>query len=313
MYNDGSAPPGWAPFAVKPSPEAAELPSPAPGWRARGRRWALAVWREPLAHFLAFGIAIFLVAHALEARSTRYAIHVTPGDVDRIANSYVQQYGTAPDAGQIHTMVDNYVREEIFLREGLALGLDKDDEIVRRRIAQKFDFLQQDMAVPREPSEAELAHWFAQHRGDFALPARRSFEQVYYAIDARGDVAAKALAQTAATRLAHGQAAPAADDFPGPKVITNLGADDIQRVFGGNDFAARVFAAPVGRWSGPVRSGFGWHVLRITGAQPEEPRSLAQAHNEARQAWIQADRRQRNADTYRQLLAHYSVTRADQR
>ena len=65
--------------------------------------------------------------------------------------------------------------------------------------------------------------------------------------------------------------------------------------------------------SGPVRSGFGWHVLRITGAQPEEPRSLAQAHNEARQAWIQADRRQRNADTYRQLLAHYSVTRADQR
>ena len=207
-------------------------------------------------------------------------------------------------------MVDNYIKEEIFLREGLALGLDKNDEIVRRRIAQKFDFLQQDMAIPREPGESELTSWFNQHRADFALPARRSFEQVYYAIDQRGDAAAKLLAQTAATRLAHGQPAPASDDFPGPKSIINLGQDDVQRVFGGGDFAGKIFAAPVGQWFGPVRSGFGWHVLRITEQQPQQSRTLAQAHEEARLAWIQADRQARNAQAYRQLLSHYSITRA---
>jgi hypothetical protein len=269
------------------------------------------LWREPLTHFLAFGILIFVVAHALEARSQRYRIDVTPGDVTRIVNSYDQQYGAAPEPGQIRTMVDNYIREEIFLREGLALGLDKDDEIVRRRVAQKFDFLQQDMAVPREPGESELASWFNRHRADFTLPARRSFEQVYYAIDHRGDAAARVLAQTAAARLAQGLPAPASDDFPGPKVIVNLGQDDIQRVFGGGEFAARVFAAPVGRWVGPLRSGFGWHVLRVTEQRPQERRSLAQAHEEARLAWIQADRRARNAQAYRQLLARYAITRAE--
>jgi peptidyl-prolyl cis-trans isomerase C len=302
MYNDGSGISGRS----IPVPAAITTPVPTPATR----RWAQALWREPLTHFLAFGILIFIVAHALEARSQRYRIDVTHAQVTRIVNSYTQQYGAAPDPAQVRTMVDNYIREEIFLREGLALGLDQDDEIVRRRIAQKYDFLQQDMAVPREPGETELASWFTRHRADFALPARRSFAQLYYAIDQRGDAAARTLAQIAATRLAHGQPAPQGDDFPGPKVIVNLGQDDIQRVFGGGDFAARVFAAPVGRWSGPYRSGFGWHLLRITDQQPGQQRSLAQAHEEARLAWIQADRRARNAGAYRQLLGHYSITRA---
>ena len=315
MYNEGGGILSLAPFrdatAALGAPVTQTETPPATGWRALVRRWARAVWHEPLTHFLAFGILIFIVAHALEARSQRYVINVTPADVTRIVNSYVQQYGAAPEPGQVRNMVDNYIREEIFLREGLALGLDKDDEIVRRRIAQKFDFLQQDMAVPREPSETELANWFDHHRADFALPARRSFDQVYYAIDQRGEAAAKELAQTAATRLAHGQPTPASDDFPGPKTIVNLGQDDIQRVFGGSDFATRAFAAPVGHWSGPLRSGFGWHVVRVTEQQPGQQRSLAQAHEEARLAWIQADRQVRNAQTYRQLLAHYSINRVD--
>jgi hypothetical protein len=310
MYNDGNGfPLRGATATVVAQPDL--LKQAAGGWRSVIRRWAGALWREPLTHFLAFGILIFVVAHALEARSQRYRIDVSPAIVTRIANSYAQQYGAPPDRGQIRTMVDNYIREEIFLREGLALGLDKDDEIVRRRVAQKFDFLQQDMAVPREPSETELTQWFNRHRGDFALPARRSFEQLYYAIDRRGDAAAKLLAQTAVTRLAHGQPAPASDDFPGPKTIVNLGQDDIQRVFGGDEFAQAVFAAPVGRWTGPLRSGFGWHVVRITDQQPQQERTLAQAHEEARLAWIQADRHARNAQAYRALLARYTITRAD--
>lgn len=313
MYNDGNGtPPGSGVATAAWSDQRGPTPAQHPDWRARVRNWARVARREPLTHFLAFGILIFVVAHAIEARSQRYTINITPGDLTRVVNSYIQQYGATPTPTQVHTMVDNYIREEIYLREGLALGLDKNDEIVRRRVAQKFDFLQQDMAVPRSPSEAELANWFDHHRLEFALPARRSFEQVYYGLDHRDNAAAQQLAQTAAARLAHGQTPPAGDDFPGPKTITNLSQEDIQRVFGGNDFGAQVFSAKVGQWFGPVRSGFGWHLVRITEARPGEPRSLAEAHDEARLAWIQADRQQRNAEAYRQLLARYAITRADQ-
>ena len=309
MYKDDFT----EPSGLRLAQAGADLPQ---GSRGRARVWLARLrplWREPLTHFLFFGIVIFVVAHALEARSSRYTIAITPADLTRIENSYIQQYGAAPDPSQIRTMVDNYIREEIYLREGLALGLDKNDEIVRRRVAQKFQFLQADMATPREPSEAALRQWFDQHRGAFTVPARRSFEQRYFAIDQRGEAAARALASDAATRLAHGQAAPAGDEFPGPKVIARLAQDDAERLFGGKDFASAAFAAKPGQWVGPLRSGFGWHVLRVTDVVPARARSFDEARADAHRVWQEQDRLARNAEAYRQLLARYTINRADER
>jgi hypothetical protein len=270
-----------------------------------------AALREPLTHFLLFGIAIFIAAHAIEAHSRRYVIDVTRDDLARMGNSYVQQYGSEPSPAQLSTMVDNYIREEIFLREGLALKLDANDEIVRRRIAQKFDFLQQDMATPRQPSEAQVAEWYQAHKADFVAPARRSFDQVYFAIDQRGDGAARQLA-AAAVRAVAGAALPTGDVLPGPAAISQLSRDDTARLFGGDAFANAVFAAPVGRWVGPYRSGFGWHLIRVTDALPARERSLVEVRGDVRAAWIEADRLARNGQSYRTLLARYRVARADQ-
>ena len=167
-------------------------------WAAQLRR----IVREPLTHFLILGIAIFIAAHVVEERSTRFRIAIAQPELNRIVASYTQQYGSEPTPDQLRTMVDNYVREEIFLREGIALGLDRNDEIVRRRIAQKYDFLQQDNAVAREPSESQLRSWFAAHPADFRRPVRRSFEQLYFAADARGDAAARQRAEAARFRRA---------------------------------------------------------------------------------------------------------------
>ena len=269
------------------------------------------VLREPLTHFLLFGALIFALAHWIESRSQRYVITIGPADLARIENSYIQQYGSAPTPAQLRTMVDNTVREEIYLREGLALGLDRNDEIVRRRIAQKYQFLQADMATPRAPGDSELRRWFGAHTAEFAEPARRSFDHRYFAIDLRGEGAARALAAEAAARLAKGQGAPQGDEFPGPKVITRLARDDVERLFGNADFARAVFAARPGQWVGPYRSGFGWHVLRVTQNEPEKPRSFASARNDALIAWQEQDRAARNDGVYRRLLARYIINRAD--
>jgi len=292
---------------VDPSAAAVPEPEPVAGWRARLRP----LLREPLTHFLVLGILIFAVSHWLESRSQRYVITIAPGDLTRIENSYVQQYGANPTPAQLRTMVDNTVREEIYLREALALGLDKDDEIVRRRLAQKYQFLQADMATPRQPSQAELRRWFDTHAAQFAEPARRTFDQRYFAIDQRGEAAARQLAATAAGRLGQGQPAAIGDEFPGPKVTARLAQDDTERLFGSADFARAVFAAQPGRWIGPVRSGFGWHVVRVTDSTPARPRGFAEARQDALAAWQEQDRAARNDAAYRALLARYTVRRTD--
>lgn len=293
------------------APETGQAPPERPARTASRPNFLRRALREPLTHFLLIGILIFAAAHWLETRSRRYVITIGPDDLTRIENSYIQQYGSTPTPAQLRTMVDNTVREEIYLREGLALGLDRNDEIVRRRIAQKYQFLQADMATPRKPGEQELHRWFDAHAAKFAEPARRSFDHRYFAIDSRGEGAARALAAETARRLASGRTAPEGDEFPGPKVIARLAQDDVDRLFGSADFARAVFAAMPGQWVGPYRSGFGWHVLRVTLSEPERRRTFVSARSDAETAWQEQDRTERNDRAYRQLLARYTISRAD--
>lgn len=268
----------------------------------RRSRWQR-VLREPLTHFIIAGLAIFVVSETIKARSDRYTIAITPDQVTQIVNTYAQQYGAEPTPAQLRTMLDNYIKEEIFLREGRALGLDKEDEIVRRRIAQKFDFLQQDLSVPVEPSEAQLRAYYDGHRGAYVEPPRRSFEQIYFAMDERGEAAAKALAQGA---LLHPDAA-AGDDFPGPKTIENLSEDEMNRLFGSAEFAHSAFSAPAGKWTGPFRSGYGWHLLRTTNARAGRQLSFDSVRDQVAKDWKDTARREAAADRYRKLRSAYHV------
>ncbi len=275
------------------------------------RPWLARLLREPLTHFVVLGLLIFAAAHYLEARSQRYVIDLGPPELRRIALSYAQQYGTAPSAAEMQAMTDEHVRQEVLLREGIALGLDKDDEIVRRRIAQKYEFLLQDRSTAREPSEAALKAWFAAHRPDYTIPRRRTFDHLYYAIDQRGEAAARTLAQTVLTDLRAGRPAPEADAFPGPPVIRLLSQADTDRLFGGEGFAGRKFSAPSGSWSGPYRSAFGWHVVRVTEDQPAQQRDFAAVRNQVLNDWREADRAARNQSAYDEIRAKYRIAGQD--
>lgn len=288
----GAPPPAAAPAPARPAPR--------PSWLHRAVR-------EPLTHFVAIGLAIFFAAHVIEARSKRYVIDLSQGDISRIANTYGQQYGAPPTPEQLRTMVGNFVREEIYLREGLALGLDRNDEIVRRRIAQKFEFLQQDNAVPREPTAQQLRDYYAAHSANFTDAPRRGFEQLYFSADDAGEGAAWDRAAAAARAILAGGKAPASDQFPGPASVGALSADETERLFGGDGFAKAVFAARPGTWTGPIRSGFGWHLVRVTQVSEGKPRTFEQAEGDVRPAWIEADRSARNDAAYRDLLARYTI------
>ena len=137
--------------------------------------WLKRAAREPFVHFLLLGAALFLASETVEHFATQYRVVVTPERVARLADTYRQQFGQEPSATQLKTLVDNYIKEEIEYRESTALGLDRDDEIVRRRLVQKYEFLQQDLQTLEDPSEQTLRAFYAAHAPNYGQPATRGF------------------------------------------------------------------------------------------------------------------------------------------
>ena len=160
---------------------------------------------EPLVQFLLLGALLFAVyTHyrpPADAGPTSHRIEMSMDDLAQMAMVFRSQWQRTPTPQELDAMVENKVQEEILYREALAMGLDKDDEIVKRRMAQKMQFLAEDVAAAREPSTDELRIWFAKNADKFALPKRVSFRHLYFSPDRRGngahEDAAKALTQLA--------------------------------------------------------------------------------------------------------------------
>jgi PPIC-type PPIASE domain len=268
--------------------------------------------REPLLHFLAIGAAIFLVFHfsgggSAGPGSTRIVIGA--GQVAHLEAGFTRTWSRPPTEAELKGLIDEWVREEIAVREAMSAGLDRDDTVIRRRLRQKFEFLVEDAAEAVPPTEDELKAWFAQHADEYRIEPRLAFRQVFVSRDRRG-AAAEADAAAILKRLA--AAGPEArTDSLGD--ATMLPADlelaprrDIDRTFG-TGFAKQLDAIEPGTWSGPIRSGYGLHLVlvreRVEGGLPafEAVRPIALRE-------VVAERRKRQlAALYDSLLQKYTV------
>ena len=146
--------------------------------------------REPLTHFLLLGAVLFGVYSLTPSGSMATApskeIRLSQDEIAQLIQLYESQWRRPPTPQELGRMVDNKVEQEILYREALAMGLDKDDEIVKRRMAQKMQFLAEDVAAAREPTTAELRSWFEENSAKFAQPPRLSFRHLYFSPDRRG-------------------------------------------------------------------------------------------------------------------------------
>lgn len=266
-----------------------------------------ALRREPLVHFLLAGALLFglyaLVADPHQAEPD--AITVTAAQVEALAAGFARTWGRQPDPAELDELIDEYVVEELFYREALALGLDRDDTVIRRRLRQKMEFLAD--AAPAEASDAELAAHLAAHPDRFAAEPRTSFVQVFLAADRPG------VAEVAAQLLARLEAGAVADPLVlGDPTLLPSGLEaatprDIDSVFG-PDVTAALAAAPVGRWSGPVRSGYGWHLVRVTARTAATVPDLAAVRPAVLADWQEAQRRAAVAASVAALRAKYRVS-----
>ncbi len=181
------------------------------------KRWL----HEPLLHFLLIGIALFAVyAYAHRGRNgveSSRQIALSLDELRQMDMYFESQWHRQPTPAEFQAMVEDKVREEVLYREALAMGLDKDDTIVKRRMAQKMQFLAEDVAAAHEPSTSELKAWFDKNSNKFALPSRYSFRHLYFSPDKRGknaeDDAAKALTKITGQPEDSTLAASLADQF----------------------------------------------------------------------------------------------------
>ncbi len=291
---------------------AADIALPAAASRRTGwlRRAAGRVVREPFFQFIALGALLFAASEYLEARSNFARIDITRAQVEGIANNYRLQYGASPTTEQLHDLVEQFIKEEVFYHEALRLKLDQDDEIVRRRLVQKYEFLQQDLGTPKDPTDAELRAFYRSHAAKFEIPERLTFTHVYFAVDGSSDEAAKSRAEQALAALNQAGATRGpdyGDSFPGAVDYSGATSTQVRRAFGSGDLSEKVFAIAPGHWAGPFRSGFGWHLVYVTAHAPPSVAAFDGARDAVLRDYVEAERGKRNAEALAALKKHFTI------
>lgn len=271
----------------------------------RFRQWL----REPVVHFIAAGFVLFIASEMRPQNEEVSRIVITPQREARLANRFAMQFGAPPDPATLAQLVERDIEEEMLFRRGVELGLDRDDEIVRRRIVQKMEFLLNDVNAPAEPSEAELLALFDSHAERYATPDRATFSHVFFSAE-HGEHTARQRAGDALNRIEQGaSAATLGDPFPDLYHFSAYETAQVERLFGRNEFASAVFAAPVARWMGPYRSSYGWHLLYVETRRPGAPPVLAEVRDRVRTDFLLEAQARMNDDAFSRLASEYTVVR----
>jgi hypothetical protein len=262
---------------------------------------------EPMLHFLLIGIALFAADHWMSpVDSDGRRIIITQGVVDDLVTQHVAAKGRAPSPTEMSRLTDAYVRDEILYREGVKLGLERDDIVVKRRVRQKIELIEEEDASTRTPTDADLSAYLAANRTRFVQPAILTFEQVLVGPSRAGAGVAHAMAVT--YRALRNGAAPAelSHSTMLPHRMTQAPADLVARDFGAA-FAATLENAPIGDWAGPIDSGFGAHYVRVSDRTPAVVPPLAAVRDQVVREWEHERRQRARNDAYAKMRAGYEV------
>jgi peptidyl-prolyl cis-trans isomerase C len=272
------------------------------------------VLREPLIHFLLIGAVLFAASGYMQRGrggvESSKQIQLTVDDLRQLVILFQSQWRREPTAQELSRLVENKVQEEILYREALAMGLDKDDTIVKRRMAQKLQFLAEDVAAAREPTAAELKSWFEKNKAMFAQPSRVSFRHLYFTPDRRGqrarDDAAQALVKLAGQPQDTKLAASLADPFMFQEYYRDRAPDYLGKEFG-SQFAQAVAKLAPRSWQGPIESGYGWHLVFVDTVIPGRVPDFEEIEPDVKTAWLGEQKSQAWEKAYKEMRAKYTV------
>ena len=269
---------------------------------------------EPLLQFMVIGALLFagyrLVHPERPATLEGNRIELTAADVRQVEIVWTAQWHRAPTQDELQGLLESRVREEILYREALALGLDRDDIIVRRQLARKMEFLAEDVSAIGEPTAEELGAWFAGNAQRFAESPRVSFRHLYFSSDRRGpralEEAGLAVRALAGKSGAWPGAARLADAFMLQDHYADRSFEQMAKEFGPG-FAKSLFELTPGSWQGPIESGYGWHVVWVDSITPGRVPALEEVEPDAKAAWVAERRAEAKRKAFDAMRARYEV------
>ena len=269
-------------------------------------------WREPLIHFFILGLAVFGLHAALDRKpeaavNDPYLVEVSSADIEWMRTIFNKQMGREPTVQDLRGQVNQLIREQILSREAVAMGIDEGDMVVRRRLAQKMEFLFKDLSAMTEPTEDDLRKYFYENRQKYETSSLVTFTQVYFSIDSRGVDGAKQAAQALIKEDADPYSVPTLGDAsilsPG---CTQCSVTEIKNRFG-TDFAEAVKNLEPGTWNGPVKSAYGFHAVYIHERQDAKLPNFRDIFDRIKNDWMSVNREENTRRVYGDIRSRYRV------
>jgi len=269
--------------------------------------------KEPLIQFLLIGACIYgayaLVGAPDDAAADR-TIVVNASRIDGFISEWQRRWNRPPTRQELDGVINAFVREDILYRQAIAMGLDADDPITRRRMAQKLEFLTKDIALLKEPADGELEQYFQANMQRYRDPDRITFSHAFLDPDRRAsatlDDAAALLAKLQAAGKPDQESLVAGDRFMLETYFPEVSEQDIRRQFG-SGFAQAVMQLEPGEWHGPVLSGYGTHLVYVYSVQAAPPPEFEAVRQNVLANWQTEQQEQFNADFYENLKSRYDV------
>ena len=268
--------------------------------------------REPLVHFLILGALLLFASKFVNKRTSgdTTKIVITQGQIEHLEDGFARVHQRPPDPDELKGLMRDYLREEVYYREALALGLDRDDAPIRQRLRQKMEFISEDVAAQAQPTEDQLRSYLAAHPEKFRIDQHFTFKQIYLDPSRRGRHLNADGQQMLAKLNKLGAAADVStmgDPFLLDGNSDNVSSCDVARDFG-EKFAAALAALPVGTWRGPIESGLGTHLVYVKARREGRLPKLDEVREPVRREWTNDFRLEANEKFYEGLLKRYSVS-----
>jgi hypothetical protein len=275
-----------------------------------------ALLREPLVRFFLIGGAIYvlygLIGNSDEAVTDE--IFVSAAQIQRMLQTWQKTRMRPPTEGELRALIDDYVQEEVYYREAVALGFDRDNPIVRRVLRQKMEFLADAYNADQVPTDEALQAYLSANEALFRSDLDVSFTHIFFSDDRGSDGALKAAEQALAILgendsgdLAVAQAKASGDLFPLESADRSFSRRDLVRLFGSR-FADQLEIIETGSWQGPVTSGYGEHLVNVSARTLPETLALAETRDDVTRAWREEQRKINSAEFYQRLRDGYTLT-----
>ena len=261
------------------------------------------LWREPLLHFLIAGAAIFAVnawrGPDVSPGSDRVVVSVD--QVERMAVLWSKTWGRPPTEAELQGIVRDHIKEEVYYREAIRLGLDINDTVIRRRLRQKMEFLSLDPLEAIVPDDTVLRSWFEDNAARYQIGPSYTFEQIYFSPDGGGEIDAVLRGLRAG-----GSPDRVGDSISLPRTVDGQTEDDITRIFG-EQFYRALDGVSINVWQGPIRSGFGQHLVKISSIEAANPPRFEDVQRQVTRDWMAEERVRAEDVAYEALRDRYKI------